>query len=147
MDCLFLWDPPWGAMKKAFTYRAAMLSSLEGLSVLPATALTKPSQTQTLCHWQANVRSLQDPARAVPGCPRAWEPDGPRLVKGPGIPEPVLAVPRTWDFASPPLEQCPRGCSMARHPPSDSVGKAQSTFQVLPPWVMEPCGGTNMGPH
>lgn len=42
MDCLFSWDPPWGATEKVFAYRATIYSPEEAFSASPAAPMIQP---------------------------------------------------------------------------------------------------------
>jgi len=57
----------WGGMKKAFTYRAAIQSPLEGLSVFPTTAATEPSPSQAQAS-ELSLNSFPPPPRLDPAC-------------------------------------------------------------------------------
>lgn len=135
-------DPPWGAMEKAFTYTAPFKSPVEGLSVLPATATTKPKLKPTAIKPKYSLLP-QGPARApltpvssyisphsVPSSSAAssvaWMSKSPRtrrpgLVAGPGTPKPASVVPcLRLCFSTPGVVSW--GFSTANTYPSDSVG-------------------------
>jgi hypothetical protein len=134
-------------MAKAFTYKAAVYSPVEGLSALPATTSTKPKpKTATQQAKDSPCRRIPEPpyptlpwARsslwaatmfsALPqllasGCPRACAPQDPSLCTGLGTLspclEPALAVPHLSDcFPIPGAVS--RGFPTAQHPPGNRV--------------------------
>lgn len=101
--------------------------------------------------WPPFLSQLFHSTPEAPGCPGAWEPDGPGLLAGPESPELVLAVSNASNCASPPPEQCP----MASHSltPAQCGGKhgqlapaAQAQCRSGGGTPNNPTTGTNYNP-
>jgi hypothetical protein len=136
MDCLFSSGSSMGSNGEEFCLkshnlilcRRPLCTPIQGCDQAKSkpAAADKPSTLPLLCGtsqntspwlfplgprlWAPSQCSALPQHPVVPGCPRAWEPDGPGLLADPGTPRPALAVPWASDCPPPSPEKWPHTC-------------------------------------